>query len=174
MQAWFMSCFIGSLPIESTLRVWDVFFYEGSKTLFRIALAVFKLGEPEIRAVTDPMEMFSAVQALPKRLLDANALMEACFRRRNGFGHLSQETIETRRQERRDESRRERDLQMKAAADAPVNATRSQSQVRTADSAPASGNVTEIEGEVRRKNTLFGRRRKRDIVEPAVLAVELT
>ena len=27
--------------------------------------------------------------------------MEACFRRRNGFGHLSQETIDARRAERR-------------------------------------------------------------------------
>lgn len=99
--AWFMSCFIGTLPIETTLRVWDSFFYEGSKTLFRIALAIFKVGEAEIRAVSDPMEIFQVVQTIPRRLIDASALMEACFRRRNGFGHLSQETIEYRRAERR-------------------------------------------------------------------------
>ncbi len=102
MTAWFMSCFIGTLPIETTLRVWDVFFYEGSKTLFRVALGIFKLGEAEIRAVADPMEMFGVVQAIPRRLLDCNGLMEATFRRRNGFGHISQETIEERRRERRD------------------------------------------------------------------------
>lgn len=101
MTAWFMSCFIGTLPIETTLRVWDVFFYEGSKTLFRIALTIFKLGENEIKSVGDPMEIFQVVQAMPRRLLNANALMEACFRRRNGFGHISQETIEERRLERR-------------------------------------------------------------------------
>lgn len=99
--AWFMSCFIGILPVESTLRVWDSFFYEGSKTLFRIALAIFKVGEAEIKAVSDPMEIFQVVQMIPRRLVDANALMEACFRRRNGFGHLSQDTIEARRAERR-------------------------------------------------------------------------
>ncbi|KAK7959608.1 GTPase activating protein [Apiospora aurea] len=102
MTAWFMSCFIGTLPIETTLRVWDVFFYEGSKTLFRIALAVFKIGENEIKSVSDPMEIFQVVQTIPRRLIDANALMESCFKRRNGFGHLSQDTIEQRRQERRD------------------------------------------------------------------------
>ncbi|KAF4343927.1 RAB GTPase activator [Fusarium beomiforme] len=101
MTAWFMSCFIGTLPIETTLRVWDVFFYEGSKTLFRIALAIFKLGENEIRAVADPMEMFGVVQSMPRRLIDANALMEACFKRRNGFGHLSQVQIDEKRQQRR-------------------------------------------------------------------------
>lgn len=31
---WLMSLFIGSLPLETTLRVWDVFFFEGSKTFF--------------------------------------------------------------------------------------------------------------------------------------------
>ncbi|KAK6594491.1 GTPase activating protein [Botrytis cinerea] len=99
--AWFMSCFIGTLPIETTLRVWDSFFFEGSKTLFRIALAIFKVGEQEIRAVSDPMEIFQVVQTIPRRLVDANGLMDACFRRRNGFGHISQETIEARRAERR-------------------------------------------------------------------------
>jgi hypothetical protein len=114
--AWFMSCFIGTLPIESTLRVWDSFFYEGSKTLFRIALAIFKVGEAEIKAVSDPMEIFQVVQTIPRRLVDASALMEACFRRRNGFGHLSQDTIEARRAERRAGYAHER---AKAAGEAP-------------------------------------------------------
>ncbi|KAI0421134.1 RabGAP/TBC [Xylaria grammica] len=101
MTAWFMSCFIGTLPIESTLRVWDIFFYEGSKTLFRMALTIFKLGESEIKTVGDPMEIFQVVQTIPRKIIDANALVEACYKRRNGFGHLSQETIEQRRLERR-------------------------------------------------------------------------
>jgi len=99
--AWFMSCFIGTLPIESTLRVWDSFFYEGSKTLFRIALTIFKVGEQEIKNVSDPMEIFQVVQTIPRRLVDCNNLIEACFKRRNGFGHLSQETIEKGRAMRR-------------------------------------------------------------------------
>lgn len=114
--AWFMSCFIGTLPIETTLRVWDSFFYEGSKTLFRIALAIFKVGEQEIRAVSDPMEIFQVVQTIPRRLIDASALMEACFRRRNGFGHLSQETIEKLRAQRRKGYADERERDRKIAA----------------------------------------------------------
>lgn len=136
MTAWFMSCFIGTLPIETTLRVWDVFFYEGSKTLFRIALAIFKLGENEIRNVGDPMEIFQVVQTIPRRLIDANGLMEACFKRRNGFGHLSQETIEQKRKERRDNVKLERER-------------------------AATGLTAGEDGEVRRKGTLFGRRKER-------------
>lgn len=99
--AWFMSCFIGTLPIETTLRVWDAFFYEGSKTLFRIALTIFKVGEQEIKAVNDPMEIFQVVQTIPRRLVDCNLIMDTCYKRRNGFGHLSQDTIEKGRAERR-------------------------------------------------------------------------
>jgi hypothetical protein len=47
------------------------------------------------------MEIFQVVQTIPRRLIDANALMEACTKRRNGFGHLSQEAIEKGRAERR-------------------------------------------------------------------------
>lgn len=101
MTSWFMSLFVGNFPIETVLRVWDSFFYEGSKTLFRIALAVLKIGEAEIRAISDPMEVFQIIQTLPRRLVDPNSLMEACFRRRNGFGHVSQDTIDARRVERR-------------------------------------------------------------------------
>ncbi|KAI1334969.1 TBC domain-containing protein [Xylariaceae sp. FL0016] len=137
MTAWFMSCFIGTLPIETTLRVWDVFFYEGSKTLFRIALAVFKIGEPEIKAVGDPMEIFQVVQTIPRRLIDANGLMEACFKRRNGFGHLSQETVEQKRQERRD-------------------------QVKAEKEKIALGHDVVPEMEVRRKGTLFNRRKGKE------------
>ncbi|KAK8247917.1 rab-GTPase-TBC domain-containing protein [Phyllosticta capitalensis] len=101
MTSWFMSLFVGNFPIETVLRVWDSFFYEGSKTLFRIALAVLKMGEAEIRAINDPMEIFQIIQTIPRRLIDPNTLMEACFRRRNGFGHVSQATIDSRRIERR-------------------------------------------------------------------------
>ncbi|KAL7921851.1 hypothetical protein ACQKWADRAFT_116032 [Trichoderma austrokoningii] len=116
MTAWFMSCYIGTLPIETTLRVWDVFFYEGSKTLFRVALAIFKLGEAEIKAIGDPMEMFGVVQSMPRKMLDANKVLETCFKRRNGFNHLSQEVIEERRQERRDKAQHDLLLRSRSKA----------------------------------------------------------
>lgn len=99
--AWFMSLFVGTLPIECVLRVWDCLFFEGSKTLFRIALAIFKHIEPRILAVNDPMEVFQVVQTVPRGLLDVNALMDICFRRRGGFGAVSQGLVERRRAERR-------------------------------------------------------------------------
>jgi hypothetical protein len=143
MTAWFMSCFIGTLPIETTLRVWDVFFYEGSKTLFRVALSIFKMGEAEIKAVKDPMEMFGVVQAMPRRMLDANEVMEVCFKRRNGFGHLNQGVIDQRRQERRDLVRRDAEEQKLGRSATTINAE-------------------ESSGRVHRRGTLFGRKKRDD------------
>jgi len=140
MTSWFMSCYIGTLPIETVLRVWDVFFYEGSRTMFRIALAILKQGEDEIMAVSDPMEMFSVVQSMPRRMLDANELMEACFRRRNGFGHLSQGTVDDQRKERRERAELERRR--------------------------IAGGET---GEIKRKGTMF-RRKKKDAVAVQAIA----
>ena len=109
--AWFMSGYIGILPIETVLRVWDCFFFEESKTFFRIALTIFKFAEPEVERLDDPMEIFQVVQTMPKRLIDASGLLAACFKRRNGFGHISQEEIRRLR-----EFVRERRLQANLAA----------------------------------------------------------
>lgn len=95
--AWFMSGYIGILPIETVLRVWDCFFFEDSKTFFRIALTIFKLAEPEIEKTHDPMEIFQIVQTFPKKLIDPSTLMASCFKRRNGIGHISQDEIKNMR-----------------------------------------------------------------------------
>lgn len=147
MTAWFMSCFVGTLPIESTLRVWDVFFYEGSKTLFRVAMAIFKVGEAEIRAVGDPMEIFQVVQTIPRRLVDANALIELCFKRRNGFGHISQDTVDLKRQNRRRQVHAEKDKDKTGGGGA--------------GDAEEVASAAAPESDIRRKATLWGRRRER-------------
>ncbi|GAB1319373.1 Rab-GAP TBC domain-containing protein [Madurella fahalii] len=154
MTAWFMSCFIGTLPIETVLRVWDVFFYEGSRTLFRVALTLFKLGEAEIKAVQDPMEMFGVVQTFPRRMIDCNTLMETCYKRRNGIGHLSQESVEEKRQERREGIRRWKAEQEAAASEtsSPRPGTRHRLGLDLA---------ADLD-DVRRKGTLFSWRKDRE------------
>ena len=102
--SWFMSLFIGTLPIETVLRVWDVLLYEGSRTLFRVALTIFKLGEQRIKDVSDPMELFQVVQGLPRGMLDAGAFMATVCRR----GGVGGEWVEARRCERREWFARER------------------------------------------------------------------
>ncbi|KAF9426075.1 hypothetical protein BGZ94_006966 [Podila epigama] len=82
---WFLTLFINILPVESILRVWDCFFYEGRKILFRMALTILRLHEAEISKIDDPLEVFQVVQNIPKRLIDCHKLMEACFKRMGSF-----------------------------------------------------------------------------------------
>ena len=61
--SWFLTCFVDVLPHSVYLNIFDVFLYEGNKVrslsltverkslsqvLFRFALAVLKLGEPQV------------------------------------------------------------------------------------------------------------------------------
>lgn len=104
--SWFMSVFIGVLPIETVLRVWDAFLYEGPRALYRYALAVFKLGEGEIRKYRPgDGELFMAVQNLPRRCLDANTLHDIAFVKK-GFGSLTQNVIDQKRQFWREQNER--------------------------------------------------------------------
>ncbi|KAM5430129.1 hypothetical protein McanMca71_006895 [Microsporum canis] len=95
---WLMSMFISTLPFETTLRVWDVLFYEGSRTFFRVALSIFRMNQKQIVSLGDPMEIFQVVQTAPKRMIDPNELMMDCFARRF---KLSQARVENLRQARR-------------------------------------------------------------------------
>jgi hypothetical protein len=104
--SWFMSVFIGVLPIETVLRVWDAFLYEGPRALYRYALAVFKLGEGEIRKYRPgDGELFMTVQNLPRRCLDPNTLHDLAFVKK-GFGSLTQNVIDQKRQFWREQNER--------------------------------------------------------------------
>lgn len=39
---WFITFFTSTLPWETVLRVWDMFYYDGIKAFFRVALAIMK------------------------------------------------------------------------------------------------------------------------------------
>ena len=45
---WFLCIFSYNLPVESVIRVWDVFFCEGHKFLFSLGLAVLKIYRKKI------------------------------------------------------------------------------------------------------------------------------
>lgn len=106
---WFMSVFVGVLPIESTLRVWDILWYEGLKTIFRISLTICKLclehpdfeGPLAARGANGPaaemeqIELFQFMQNFPKTITDPTILIDNCFKKIGGygFGSLSQDEI---------------------------------------------------------------------------------
>lgn len=106
-SSWFMSVFIGSAPIESVLRIWDILWYEGSKTIFRISLTICRLSldrfalqvkDGKVASLgdeTEQIEMFQFFQKYPKSLTDPNLLVDLCFKKIGGYGYgfLSQDEI---------------------------------------------------------------------------------
>ncbi|KAJ1911958.1 hypothetical protein IWQ60_009892 [Tieghemiomyces parasiticus] len=120
MSHWFPLLFVDVLPIESVLRVWDCFFYEGSKVLFRVALALFKLNETTLLQTRDSLEQFQLVHEFPKRMIHCHHLMQVCFGRAVS---LSRTNIgELRRQHHN--RRRRRSMMLKLHKQKPTGAGR--------------------------------------------------
>ncbi|CAO3632058.1 unnamed protein product [Cunninghamella blakesleeana] len=95
---WFLTLFINILPTESMLRIWDCFFYEGSNALFRVSLALFKMVEPCILELNDPLEIFQVVQNFPKRMIDCQLLIDCAYRKYATFTDISNEELDRRRE----------------------------------------------------------------------------
>ncbi|XP_001626296.3 TBC1 domain family member 2B isoform X2 [Nematostella vectensis] len=82
---WFLTVFIDSFPIQTILRVWDTFLYEGNKVLFRYALAVFKMNEEELLKIEDHAGIFNYMRQVPERIGDHNLLSQIAFQGLNPF-----------------------------------------------------------------------------------------
>ena len=76
---WFLTLFVNTAPTETVLRIWDVVFAEGSKVLFRVALALFKLNGPALIAAEEFDTAFRVLKRMPIKQLDADELLECAF-----------------------------------------------------------------------------------------------
>lgn len=65
---WFLCLFLNTLPFEPVLRLWDVFFCEGSHVLLRMGLTLLKLHQPLILACDDAIDVYEMFQVSHKRL----------------------------------------------------------------------------------------------------------
>lgn len=108
--SWFMSCFVGTVPVETTLRIWDCLFYEESHVLFKISLSIIKICEQELannrhlhRSLRnkvhnkddEDIEVFQVIQTAPKKLLDPSLIFDRIiFKRRVPLNNLNQEEID--------------------------------------------------------------------------------
>jgi hypothetical protein len=77
---WFMCIFVNTLRPEVTLRVWDMFLNEGSKVLFRIGAALFKMNEDKLCAVRDAGDLFNVLRNIGKDIADPDALIAVAYK----------------------------------------------------------------------------------------------
>ncbi|NXT69943.1 TBD2A protein, partial [Chaetops frenatus] len=82
---WFLVAFVDSLVSDILLRVWDAFLYEGTKVIFRYALAIFKYNEEEILRIHDGVEIYQYLRFFTRMITDGRKLMNIAFNDLNPF-----------------------------------------------------------------------------------------
>lgn len=78
MTEWFMCAFSRTLPWSSVLRVWDMFFSEGVKIIFRVALILLKytLGSTEkLKSCQGQYETMEKLRAIDPKYMQENFLI---------------------------------------------------------------------------------------------------
>ncbi|XP_030002277.1 TBC1 domain family member 2A [Sphaeramia orbicularis] len=82
---WFLVVFVESLPCDILLPLWDAFLYEGTKVIFRYALALFKYKEDDILKIHDSVEIYQYLRFFTKTISDGRRLMNIAFSDMNPF-----------------------------------------------------------------------------------------
>eukprot|EP00736_Rhodelphis_marinus_P002714 Rmarinus@m.14736 len=78
--AWFLRCFAGDFPTETTFRMWDCFFLRGPFVLFRCALAFLARHEAELLPATDDLAMFMmTITTLQETEFDCDSLLTHAY-----------------------------------------------------------------------------------------------
>ncbi|XP_008212411.1 growth hormone-regulated TBC protein 1-A [Nasonia vitripennis] len=79
---WFICLFAEVLPTETTLRIWDCLFYEGSKIVFRVALTLIKRNRENLLACQDFTELAECFKEITKDsiVLQCHDFMQSIFK----------------------------------------------------------------------------------------------
>ncbi|KAI8080026.1 rab-GTPase-TBC domain-containing protein [Halteromyces radiatus] len=77
---WFLTAFTMTLPWNSVLRVWDVFYFEGVKVFYRISLAILQLCKDHLlQSCPTNSEILAFLLHIPHDYLTADVLLDTAF-----------------------------------------------------------------------------------------------
>lgn len=107
---WFLVVFADSLISDILLRVWDAFLYEGTKVVFRYALAIFKYNEEAILQLQDSLEIYQYLRFFTKTICDSRKLMSIAFNDMNPFPMKQLRQLRAAHRERLEAELRELEL----------------------------------------------------------------
>lgn len=60
---WFLSLFINAMPLVYAFRIMDIFFLEGSRALFQVALAIFKVNGEALLSAEDNTQVVEVLRS---------------------------------------------------------------------------------------------------------------
>lgn len=75
---WFLSLFAGVVHMKILLRIWDLFFFNGSLVLFQVTLGMLKMKEPHLKSLENSAQIFNALSDIPGDIDDVEKLLEVC------------------------------------------------------------------------------------------------
>lgn len=82
---WFMSIFFDSVPFQTLLRIWDCFFVEGPKVLFRFSLGLLKMHEQQLLQQVDTISVMRHLKCCAKLTFDIDGLVKNAFEKIRPF-----------------------------------------------------------------------------------------
>lgn len=82
---WFLCVFVDTVPVKTYLHIWDAFLFEGSKVLFRYAIAIFKYMESKLLKQGDYMSIYNTLRDGLEHTTDTQALTQIAFHELNPF-----------------------------------------------------------------------------------------
>ncbi|XP_070195586.1 TBC1 domain family member 2B-like [Littorina saxatilis] len=82
---WFLTIFVDNVLPETFLRIWDAFLYEGSKMLFRFALAFLKYAEEEILTLKEAPHIYRYMRMLGEKVNNVKKITHIAFHELNPF-----------------------------------------------------------------------------------------
>nr|XP_044635273.1 small G protein signaling modulator 3 isoform X2 [Equus asinus] len=91
---WFLTAFASVVHIRLLLRLWDLFFYEGSLVLFQTTLGMLRLKEEELIQSENSASIFNTLSDIPSQIQDAELLLGEAMRL---AGCLTDVAVETQR-----------------------------------------------------------------------------
>ncbi|KAF9309764.1 hypothetical protein BG003_009363 [Podila horticola] len=146
MTQWFMTLFTMSLPWASVLRVWDVFYFDGVKALFRVGLAILQLcREHLLNKCPSSSELLAYILHIPLEVLAPKPLLEAALQiklKKQDVTKLITATAETMDQTEKEASRRAKAKSVMATTSAAHTNGAQQQQRSTAASIHTVSSVT--------------------------------
>jgi len=76
---WFLRLFVSTFPFQTVLRIFDAFINEGSKVLYRVALAFMKLNKDALLLCSSTNGFLDTLRECASRCTDVDELMKKAF-----------------------------------------------------------------------------------------------
>lgn len=76
---WLLTSFSNCFPTPTVLRIWDSYFLEGPKIIFRVAIAFLRINKDELLAQKKIQDFQSALKILQNNFIDQDKIMEVAF-----------------------------------------------------------------------------------------------